>query len=279
VRAPLVSAAELGRLLEAGDPAPAVLDVRWELGPGARRDLFAKAHIPGAAFIDLDVSLAGPAGDGGRHPLPGAADFEAAMRAAGVSGSRGVAVYDQGSSPAAARAWWLLRYFGHPEVAVLDGGVAAWLEAGLPVQTGDSGAPGGGDFVARPGGMPVLDADGAGALARRGALLDARAAERFRGEAEPLDPVAGHIPGARNRPMALDLDPSGRFRAPAELRRAFAAIGVGSDTEVGAYCGSGITAAHAVLALELAGFAAALYPGSWSEWVRDPERPVATGPE
>jgi thiosulfate/3-mercaptopyruvate sulfurtransferase len=277
VRTPLVPAAELARLLEAGGDAPALLDVRWELGPGARRDLFVQAHIPGAAFVDLDVSLAGAPGEGGRHPLPAAADFESAMRAAGVSSGRAVTVYDQGSSLAAARGWWLLRYFGHPDVMVLDGGLAAWLEAGLPAQTGDSDPAGGGDFAARPGQMPVLDADGAAALARRGALLDARAAERFRGEVEPLDPVAGHIPGARNRPTALNLDASGRFRAPAELRRAFAATGVGSATEAGAYCGSGITAAHEVLALELAGFEAALYPGSWSEWIRDPRRPVATG--
>jgi thiosulfate/3-mercaptopyruvate sulfurtransferase len=279
VRTPLVSAAELARLLEDGDDAPTVLDVRWELGPGARRDLFARAHIPGAAFVDLDDSLAGPPGQGGRHPLPAARDFETAMRAAGVSSGRTVAVYDQGSSLAAARAWWLLRYFGHPEVAVLDGGLAAWLTAGLPVQAGDSEPTGGGDLAARPGGMPVLDAAGAAALARRGALLDARAAERFRGESEPLDPVAGHIPGARNRPTALNLDASGRFRAPAELRRAFAAVGVDDATEAGAYCGSGITAAHQVLALEVAGFAAALYPGSWSEWSSDPGRPVATGPD
>jgi thiosulfate/3-mercaptopyruvate sulfurtransferase len=279
VRTPLISAIELAPLLEGGDDAPAVLDVRWELGPGARRDLFSQAHVRGATFIDLDVALAGPPGEGGRHPLPTAADFEIAMRAAGVTSRRGVVAYDQGNSMAAARAWWLLRYFGHPEAAVLDGGLVAWRDAGLPVQAGDGPPSGGGDFVARPGGMPVLDADGAAALARRGALLDARAAERFRGEVEPLDAVAGHIPGARNLPMVLNLDPSGRFRAPAELRRAFGAIGVTSATEVGAYCGSGITAAHEVLALELAGFAAALYPGSWSAWTRDPRRPVATGPD
>jgi thiosulfate/3-mercaptopyruvate sulfurtransferase len=287
VRTPLVSAAELSRLLDGADEAPAVLDVRWELGPGARPDLFAEAHVPGATFLDLDASLAGRAGDGGRHPVPETADFESAMRAAGVSANRGVVVYDQGSSLAAARAWWLLRYFGHAGVAVLDGGLAAWVQAGLPLQSGDGvplvagrGEQGGADpFVARPGAMPVLDADGAAALAVRGVLLDARAPERFRGEVEPLDPVAGHIPGARNRPMALNLDPSGRFRAAAELRRDFEAMGVQSGGEAGAYCGSGITAAHEVLSLELAGFAAALYPGSWSEWIRDPLRPVATGPD
>ncbi len=279
--------AELSRLLDAADEAPAVLDVRWELGPGARPDLFAQAHVPGARFVDLDASLAGRPGVGGRHPVPETADFESAMRAAGVSATRGVVVYDQGSSLAAARAWWLLRYFGHSEVAVLDGGLAAWASAGLPMQSGDGVGlvagrgeqPGAQPFVARPGAMPVLDADAAAALTVHGVLLDARAPERFRGEVEPLDPVAGHIPGARNRPMALNLEPAGRFREAAELRESFAALGVRSGVDVGAYCGSGITAAHEVLALELAGFAAALYPGSWSEWVTDPGRPVATGPD
>src|SRR5690242_3046636 len=192
---PLVSAAELERRRQGLDAVPAFLDVRWELGAGPLRHEYATGHIPGAVFVDLDASLAAPPGDGGRHPLPAAADFEADMRAAGVRGDRIVVVYDAGTSMAAARAWWLLRYFGHPAVSVLDGGLAAWKRAGLALEVGEpTSRPDNGDFVARAGGMPVLDAAGAQALVRRGgALLDARAAERFRGDSEPMDPVAGHI--------------------------------------------------------------------------------------
>jgi thiosulfate/3-mercaptopyruvate sulfurtransferase len=202
------------------------------------------------------------------------------MRAAGVANARPVVVYDAGNSVAAARGWWLLRYFGHRDAAVLDGGLAAWTGAALPLETGDGGSPArASDFEAHPGGMPVLDADAAVALAARGgALLDARAPERFRGESEPMDAVAGHIPGAGNRPTALNVAPSGAFLERGALRDAFAAVGVDGNVAVGAYCGSGISAAHQVLALELAGYTAALYPGSWSEWIRNPERPVATGP-
>jgi thiosulfate/3-mercaptopyruvate sulfurtransferase len=231
-------------------------------------------------FVDLDTELAGPPGAGGRHPLPDPGVFERAMRAAGVSAARGVVVYDAANSIAAARAWWTLRYFGHADVAVLDGGLAAWVAGGHPVERGESpAAVGSGDFVARPGGMPVLDARGAGALAARpgAVLLDARAPERYRGEVEPIDPVAGHIPGAVNRPATENVDPLSRgFRTPRALRDGFEAVGVREDGPVGAYCGSGVAAAHEVLALELAGFpGAALYVGSWSEWCADLERPVA----
>jgi thiosulfate/3-mercaptopyruvate sulfurtransferase len=234
-------------------------------------------HVPGAVFVDLDAQLAGPPSDRGRHPLPDAARFGAEMRAAGVRNERPVVVYDAATSMAAARAWWLLRYFGHPSVAVLDGGLEAWVSEGHSAST-EVPVPEPGDFVPRAGGMPVLTPEQAGALASSGGvLLDARAPERFAGVSEPIDPVAGHIPGARNRPAAANVSPDGRFLAPAELRAAFEAIGVDADGPVGAYCGSGVTAAHEVLALELAGFRAALYPGSWSEWIRDPARPVATG--
>jgi thiosulfate/3-mercaptopyruvate sulfurtransferase len=261
----------------AADPRPpAVLDVRWQLGGRPGREEYLEGHIPNAAFVDLETELAGRAGAGGRHPLPGAESFAASMRAAGVSSQRPVVVYDAATSMSAARAWWLLRYFGHTQVAVLDGGLAAWVAAGYPLQT-EVPAAGQGDFVAHPGRMPLLDADGAAALTGRGILLDARAPERFRGEQEPIDPVAGHIPGAVNIPTALSVDPSGQFLDPVALRAAFERAGVSEDTEVGAYCGSGVTAAHEVLALELAGYHAALYPGSWSEWIADPRRPVATG--
>ena len=254
-----------------------LLDVRWELGgpPGWPRYL--AGHIPGAVFVELESALAGAPGDGGRHPLPAVDEFGAAMRTAGVSAERPVVVYDAGNSIAAARAWWLLRYFGHPRVLVLDGGFSAWEAAGRAIER-DAVAVEPGDFVPRPGGMPVLDATGAGRLAQIGVLIDARAPERFRGEAEPIDPVAGHIPGAVNLPGPSLLDASGRFLDVGGLRERFAAAGVRSEGDaVGAYCGSGITAAHTVLALEAAGLAGALYPGSWSEWIRDPSRPVATG--
>ena len=262
--------------LAAISPHPALLDVRWALGGPPGREEYARGHIPGAVFVDLDTDLAATPGRGGRHPLPNASAFEAAMRAAGVRADRPVVVYDAATSMAAARAWWLLRYFWHPDVSVLDGGLAAWAAAGQRIST-DAPSVEAGDFVARPGGMPLLDAAGAAELARRGVLLDARAPERFRGELEPIDPVAGHIPGARNVPTAASVDENGRFLERAALRDAFTAAGVREGVSVGAYCGSGVTAAHEVLALELAGFSAALYAGSWSEWITDPSRPVATG--
>jgi thiosulfate/3-mercaptopyruvate sulfurtransferase len=229
-------------------------------------------------FVNLDTALAGPPGDGGRHPLPAAGDFQAAMRAAGVFSDRPVVVYDAGNSIPAARAWWLLRYFGHPKVSVLNGGFGGWEAAGLPIERGVI-AVDPGDFMARPGGMPLLDAAGATALAAGGGvLLDARTPERFRGEHEPIDPIAGHIPGAVNLPGASLIDAGGRLLDSDALRERFAAAGVRAGTEVGAYCGSGVSAAHEVLALEVAGIpGAALYVGSWSEWIRDPSRPVAKG--
>jgi thiosulfate/3-mercaptopyruvate sulfurtransferase len=276
--APLVSVEELRS--DPGRSGATLLDVRWELGwaPGAGRQQYLDGHIPGAAFIDLETALAGPPGDGGRHPLPSANDFEAAMRDAGVSGERPVIVYDGSNSVAAARAWWLLRYFGHARVFVLDGGFSGWLAAGLAIER-EAPAPTPGDFVPRAGGMPLLDASGAARLAAGGGvLLDARAPERFRGESEPIDPVAGHIPGAANLPSPTLVDGTGRFLDAAALRERFGAVGASEGAEVGAYCGSGVTAAHEVLALEVAGLSgAALYVGSWSEWIRDPSRPVATG--
>ena len=273
---PLISAAALIERLDA-DPPPAVIDVRWELAPGAQRDLYLQGHIPGAAFVDLDRELSAPPGAGGRHPLPSPGNFVAAMRRAGVSAKRPVVVYDAATSLPAARAWWLLRHYGHRHVQVLDGGLAAWVDAGGALASG-SESPARGDFTGEPGTMAVLDADAAAALADAGVLLDARAPERFRGDVEPMDPVGGHIPGARNLVMAAQLRSNGRFRERGELRDGFAAVGIDPAVEVGAYCGSGITAAHTVLALELAGLEGALYPGSWSEWVTDSRRPVATGP-
>jgi thiosulfate/3-mercaptopyruvate sulfurtransferase len=225
-------------------------------------------------FVDLDTQLADPPSERGRHPLPSAARFGAEMRSAGVSGARPVVVYDAATSMSAARGWWLLRYFGHADVRVLDGGIAAWTAAGHPVTGGVESAPPG-EFVASPGGMPVVSADQVGDLATGGVVIDARARERYLGLSEPIDPVAGHIPGARTRPTSENVDGEGRFLEPGVLRDAFRRLGVSDGTPVAAYCGSGVTAAHEVLALEHAGYRAALYPGSWSEWIRDPRRPVA----
>jgi len=271
----LITPAELASELSPG-PGPVLLDVRWRLGGPPGADAYHRGHLPGAVFTDLDTELAGPPGAGGRHPLPGASAFQAAMRAAGVSPDRPVVVYDDGDGMAAARAWWLLRYFGHPHVRLLDGGYAAWMAAGQPVSTAVPSPPPG-DFIARAGHLPLLDAAGAGRLATSGTLLDARAAERYRGETEPVDPVAGHIPGAVSAPTTANVNADGTFRDPGDLRARFAGLGAGGGAEVGVYCGSGVTAAHEVLALALAGVPAALYAGSWSDWITDPTRPVATG--
>jgi len=276
---PLVSAAELRTLLsrESGPTRPAVLDVRYRMGgpPGARE--FAAGHVPGAAYVDLDADLAAPPGPGGRHPLPETVVFEAAMRRAGVSGARPVVVYDDWAAHAAGRAWWLLRFHGHPDVRVLDGGWAAWVTDGGAVETGSGQAGEAGDFTARPGHLPLVEADDVPGVR---VLVDARASERYRGESEPVDPVAGHIPGAVNVPTARNLTDDGRFRPGVELRALYAEVGAtpaaGAAGEVAAYCGSGVTAAHDILAMEVAGVRAALYPGSWSGWITDPRRPVAT---
>ena len=274
----LVSPAALAGEL-ASEQAPALLDVRWRLGGPPGLDSYREGHLPGAVFTDLDRDLAAPPGPAGRHPLPDPAVFTGAMRAAGVSQDRPVVVYDDRDAMAAARAWWLLRYHGHQNVRVLDGGYQAWLAAGLPVTQADPAAQPG-DFTARPGHMPVLDAAGAQDVAETGLLLDARSRERYRGEHEPVDPVAGHIPGAVSAPTAGNVNPDGTFRDAAELTARFAVLAGQADprTEtVGAYCGSGVTAAHEVLALALAGIPAALYVGSWSNWITDPARRVATG--
>ena len=273
----LVSADDLAAALSSVSP-PVLLDVRWALGGPPGREEYAEGHIPGAVFVDLDRDLADPPGQGrGRHPLPDAMRFQEAMRAAGVSHGRAVVVYDAGSATSAARAWWLLRYFGHPQVRVLDGGLAAWTSGGHPTSA-EVPAPDPGDFTVRPGGMSVVDRDRVLGFATNGVLLDARAAERYRGEVEPVDPVAGHIPGARSLPTTGNVGEDGRFLGVVVLRGRFADAGIRPGVPVAAYCGSGVTAAHTVLALEVAGIHdAALYPGSWSEWVSDPARPVATG--
>ena len=273
---PLVSAGQLAAEL-AGPGAPTVLDCRWTLAGGADRDGYGKGHLPGAVFVDLDRDLAAPPGAGGRHPLPAPEAFQAAMRRAGVRDDRPVVAYDQGEPGGAARAWWLLGWFGHRDARVLDGGLGAWVAAGLPLTT-ETADPDPGDFTARPGGRSLLDAAGAARLAAAGVLLDVRARARYQGLDEPVDPVAGHIPGARNAPMA-DLIGDHGLVPPASLRRLLDRHGARPGTPVGVYCGSGVVAAHVVLACEVAGIPASLYAGSWSDWVTDPSRPVATGRE
>ncbi|MFV0127365.1 sulfurtransferase [Streptomyces sp. HMX112] len=270
---PIVSAPDLANEL-AGPRPPVLLDVRWQLGGPPGRPAYDAGHIPGAVYVDLDTELAGPPGAAGRHPLPDVAEFGEVMRRAGVRGSSRVVVYDGGQGWAAARAWWLLRWTGHPDVRVLDGGLAAWrgeLSTGTP-------DPEPGDFRPEPGALPLLDADGAAALARSGLLLDARAAERYRGDVEPIDRVGGHIPGAASAPTTENVDADGRFLPAEALAARFKTLGATEAPEVGVYCGSGVSGAHEVLALEIAGIGAALYAGSWSEWSSDPARPVATGP-
>ncbi|HEX5090167.1 MAG TPA: sulfurtransferase [Nocardioides sp.] len=271
---PLISATELrGRLAEV-----TVLDVRYRTGGPAGLEEYAAGHVPGAAYVDLDRDLAAPPGHpdgrGGRHPLPEPDVFGAAMRRAGVAAGRPVVAYDDWGGQAAARGWWLLRHHGHGDVRVLDGGWRAWREAGGEVETGPVETAEG-DFEPGPGSMPVVEAGG---VLDVPALVDARAPERYRGEREPIDPVAGHIPGALNVPTGTNLAVDGRFRDPAQLRALYEAAGVPLDgTEVAVYCGSGVTAVHDLLALELVGVRAALYAGSWSDWISDPDRPVSRG--
>lgn len=283
---PLITAAELHERLGA-HPRPAVLDVRWSLGDPHGRKHFAARRIPGSVYVDLDTELAAAASpQAGRHPLPELADLQAAARRWGLRGDSGadghsVVVLDDNGGLAAARAWWLLRWAGLRDVRVLDGGLRAWEQAGFPVEDESTTpyTPEEGGVVLRPGHLPVIDADTAARTAQTGLLLDARATERYRGELEPVDPRAGHIPGAVSAPTADNLTAQQTFRPAAELCARFARLGAADADTVGVYCGSGVTAAHELLALAIAGIDGALYPGSWSQWSNDPQRPVATGPE
>ncbi|WP_431245271.1 sulfurtransferase [Leifsonia xyli] len=255
-----------------------VLDVRWKLGGPPGREEYERGHIPGAVYVDLDTELAGHgAPTDGRHPLPDEADFQEAARSWGLNDGDSVVVYDDVSGTSASRAWWLLRHGGVRDVRVLDGGLAAWRAFGRPLETGARlHAPG--SIQLRFGTLPTIDGDAAAALAAEGVLLDARAAERFRGEIEPVDPRPGHIPGAVSAPTTDNLDDDGRMLPPEVLRQRFEALGIDAGTAVGVYCGSGVTAAHEALALVTAGLPMpSLYAGSYSAWSNDPTRPVATG--
>lgn len=274
---PLVSVTWLAEHL--GDADVIVVDCRWSLAESGR-DAYAEGHIPGAFFADLDVDLSAPRGMGpGRHPLPAAEAFGAFLGRLGVTPSSTVVGYDAMGGAIAARLWWLLRYFGHGGGRVLDGGWPAWLEAGHPTTTAvplahDGAAP---PLEARPD--MVVDADGVAGRAPATLLLDARATPRYEGREEPVDPRAGHVPGARSAPFTGNLD-GGHMRPVDDLRAHYAALGLGPATPVVAYCGSGVTACHDLLALALLGRDdARLYPGSWSDWSADPTRPVATGSE
>jgi thiosulfate/3-mercaptopyruvate sulfurtransferase len=272
----LITPAELAGLADTALP-PHLLDVRWALSGPTGIDAYLQGHLPGAVYVDLATELAAPIGPGtGRHPLPALADLQSAARGWGLTTGRPVVVYDDSKGLSAARAWWLLRWAGVTDVRVLDGGLSAWVAEGLPLST-ERTITEVGDVTLSGGALPVLDADQVAELARTGIVLDARAGERYRGEVEPVDPVAGHIPGARSAPTTDNLGPTGAFKSTAELRQRFAALGIAAGSSVGVYCGSGVTAAHEALALARIGVSAALYPGSWSAWITDPDHPIATG--
>ena len=270
----LVDAETLAREL-AGDEPPVLLDVRWALGRTDGHEQHLAGHLPGAVYVDLDTELAAPPSAAeGRHPLPDVAALEAAARRWGVREGAAVVAYDASGGMSAARAWWLLRWAGVADMRLLDGGLAAWQRAGLSLEAGVV-VPEPGDVVLRPGALSTTDADGAAAW--DGVLLDARAVERFAGEVEPVDPRAGHIPGAVSAPTVDNLAPEGTFLPTDGLRERFRALGALSGARVAVYCGSGVTAAHEVAALASIGVTAALYPGSWSQWSHDETRPAATG--
>lgn len=275
----LVSAMELAGSL--GDPALRILDCRFTLAdPPAGEAGWRDGHIPGALYAHLDRDLSGPrAPNAGRHPWPQAEAFAAWLGRVGVTPATRVVAYDAGDGAYAARLWWLLRSFGHARVAVLDGGLAAWASAGLPLEAAVPDVEPAPPYPGRFATERLLDPAAVAARVAAGDLLvDVRGAERFRGEVEPIDRVAGHVPGARNRPYALNLR-DGRFKPAAELATEFDALLDGrAPTASIAMCGSGVTACHHLLAMAHAGRdGAALFTGSWSGWIEDPARPIATG--
>ncbi len=269
---------ELRERLDSGERI-VVLDVRWKLGDPHGREHYRREHLPGAVYVDLETELAAPSSPAhGRHPLPHIDDLQASARRWGIRAGDRCVVYDDAGGTAAARAWWLLRWAGLDDVQILDGGLPAWRSAGGPLGSGDV-VPDPGDVELDAGHLPTAGPDGASAIAADGVLLDARAAERYRGDVEPIDTRAGHIPGAVSAATTDNLDADGYFRPPEQLRERFADLGADNNRPVGVYCGSGVTAAHQVAALTIAGIDAALYPGSWSQWSMDPQRPVAIGSE
>ena len=277
----LITAAELLALQAAGTPA-VLLDCGFDLAnPAAGAQAHAAGHLPGALYAHLDGDLAGAkTGHNGRHPLPDFAVFAATAGQWGVAPGVQVVTYDNQGGPYAARAWWLLRWLGHTQVAVLDGGVAAWRAAGGLMATEPAAVAPQAPYPVTNPAMPTIAADALQAGLGTLRLFDARAAERFRGDVEPLDPVAGHIPGATLRFFKDNLAPDGHFKPAAQLRAEFEALGAltPAGTQVVQQCGSGVTACHNLLAMAHAGLGiSTLYPGSWSEWCSQPHRPVARG--
>jgi thiosulfate/3-mercaptopyruvate sulfurtransferase len=278
----LIQVDEFARLL-AGPEAvrPVVLDVRYRMGTSAGLQEFEESHVPGASYVAMDTELATIRADGlgGRHPMPTVEIFSAAMRSAGVTMSRPVVSYDDWSSLTASRVWWMLRHLGFLDVRVLDGGIAAWTADGQPTESGPV-TPGTGNFTAATMGVGhLLDATGATRYATGHLLFDARPADRFRGENETIDSVAGHIPGAVSAPALASVDRNGRFLPAEELAVRFHDLGAEDGKTVGTYCGSGVQATHLALALSIAGITdrADVYIGSWSDWITSPDRPIALG--
>jgi len=276
----LIGAEALAEMLR--DPRLRLFDCRFDLArPADGHARYLEEHLPGAVYADLNRDLSAPVtATSGRHPLPAPAEFESRLRSWGVNADSLVVAYDDGNGMYAARLWWMLRWVGHDEVAVLDGGLRRWLQLDLPL-TDEVPQPAAGNFAVRL--RTALAVDAAAVLRASSdagvRILDARAPERYRGEVEPIDAVAGHVPGARNHPFGLSLAGDGRFLPPAALREALSATLDSLPPErTVAMCGSGVTACHLLLAFEHAGFRGArLYPGSWSEWSSDPSRPVRTG--
>ncbi len=275
----LITATELAALIDAGDP-PTILDVRWRLDDPDGRAAYLEGHLPGAVYVSLEYELSDHSiGGRGRHPLPSGRNLEAAARRWGIRHDDLVVVYDDWNRAGSARAWWVLTAAGLENVRILDGGLSAWRSAGRTLESGPVNPPPGnvtvphGDLYA--GRRPTLTAEQTGA--RSMTLLDARAPERFRGDVEPLDPVAGHIPGAKNLPSGAVLSGDGTFIGEYALTQLLSDHGIDAEARVGVYCGSGVTAAITIAALAATGREAALYPGSWSEWCSDPTRPVGRG--
>ena len=277
----LVDAVSLVSMLADPQRRVVVVDTRFDLADtevGER--LYREGHVPGSFYLDLDRDLSqAKTGRNGRHPLPERAAFARTVGAIGIAPGTQVVVLDAHGGVYAARLWWMLRWLGHDDVAILDGGLAAWQRAGGTLTDAATPVPGGAPYPERPSPMPTIDADGVAARAPSRAVLDARSAERFRGEVEPIDAVAGHIPGALNRFHRANLDAGGAFKSPSQLHDEFAALLAGrAPGELIHSCGSGVTACHNLFAMEHAGLAGSfLYPGSWSEWSSDPGRPIARG--
>lgn len=271
---PLIDVEELTERLD----EVLVLDARWQLGRDDGHEEYLAGHIPGAVFVDVERELSrhGKPHEG-RHPLPSDESLAAAARRWGLKQGVSVVVYDDHRMLSASRVWWALRRAGVADVRVLDGGWSAWIAEDGEVQTGEVVPTQGDRLLTFPGDAGIIDTAEAADWSEHGVLIDVRAAERYRGETEPIDPVAGHVPGARNLPIGELLTGDGRFRSGSELVDAFARVGADGHVPVAAYCGSGITAAQFALAGALIGREVTVYPGSWSAWSNTPGQPVATG--